>query len=151
MALSRLPGRSTALIIGLGTMVVLALLVGGCTQQSPTPPVTQITPASPATTPAAATSASSPAPTGATTVTDSGGKKMVTFTESDDGKTGEITQNTRFAVELAENPTTGFFWNATLSPGLELQSSDFRQSPGRSRHGRGRRDPHVDYYRKRAR
>jgi len=28
---------------------------------------------------------------------------------------------------LAENPTTGFMWNATLSPGLELQSSDYRQ------------------------
>jgi len=54
---------------------------------------------------------------------------MVTFTEADDGKTGNITQSTRFAVELAENPTTGFMWNATLSPGLELQSSDFRQNP----------------------
>lgn len=54
---------------------------------------------------------------------------MVTYTEADNGKTGNIAQKTRFAIELAENPTTGFMWNATLSPGLELQSSDFRQSP----------------------
>jgi predicted secreted protein/putative hemolysin len=54
------------------------------------------------------------------------GKKMVTFTEADNGKTGDITKNTRFAVMLKENPTTGFTWNATLSPGLELQSTDYR-------------------------
>ena len=53
---------------------------------------------------------------------------MVTFTEADNGKSGDIAQNTRFAVELAENPTTGFQWNATLSPGLELQSSDYRMN-----------------------
>jgi predicted secreted protein len=56
-----------------------------------------------------------------------GGKRMVTFTEADNGKTGDIAHNTRFAIVLAENPTTGFMWNATLSPGLELQSSDYRQ------------------------
>jgi predicted secreted protein/putative hemolysin len=55
------------------------------------------------------------------------GKKMFTFTQSDNGKSGDIIQNTRFAIVLAENPTTGFMWNATLSPGLELQSSDYRQ------------------------
>ena len=56
------------------------------------------------------------------------GKKMVTLTEADNGKTENVTQNTRFAVVLEENPTTGFTWNATLSPGLELQSSDYRQN-----------------------
>ena len=56
------------------------------------------------------------------------GKKMFTLTEADNGKTENITQNTRFAVVLAENPTTGFMWNATLSSGLELQSSDYLQN-----------------------
>jgi predicted secreted protein/putative hemolysin len=56
------------------------------------------------------------------------GKKMVTLTEADNGKTENVTQNTRFAVVLEENPTTGFTWNASLSPGLELQSSDYRQN-----------------------
>jgi predicted secreted protein len=53
------------------------------------------------------------------------GKKMFTFTEADNDKSGDITQNTRFAIVLPENPTTGFMWNETLSPGLELQSSDY--------------------------
>jgi inhibitor of cysteine peptidase len=53
---------------------------------------------------------------------------MFTFTEADNGKTGDITRNTRFAVVLPENPTTGFMWNATLSSGLVLQSSDYLQN-----------------------
>ncbi|MCX6689252.1 MAG: protease inhibitor I42 family protein [Methanoregula sp.] len=92
------------------------LLVSGCTQQAPIPPV--VTP----------TMNTTPAPTGMTTPMAADGKKMVTYTEADNGKTGDIAQNSRFAVQLAENPTTGFMWNATLSPGLELQSTDFRQS-----------------------
>jgi predicted secreted protein/putative hemolysin len=55
------------------------------------------------------------------------GKKMVTFTEADNGKSSDIAQGTRFAVQLAENPTTGFMWNATVSNGLVIQSSDYTQ------------------------
>jgi putative hemolysin/predicted secreted protein len=60
-----------------------------------------------------------------TTVPD--GKKMVTLTDADNGKASDIAQGTRFAVQLKENPTTGFGWNATVSPGLEIQSSDYQQ------------------------
>ncbi len=56
-----------------------------------------------------------------------GGKKMVTLAETDKGKTEDIAQGTRFAVQLKENPTTGFGWNATVSSGLEIQSSDYQQ------------------------
>lgn len=55
------------------------------------------------------------------------GKKMVTITDADNGKTEEIAQGTRFAVTLKENPTTGFRWNATVTSGLEIQSSDYQQ------------------------
>ena len=54
-------------------------------------------------------------------------KKMVTFTEADNGKTETIAQGTRFAVVLKENPTTGYTWNATVSTGLEVQSSEYQQ------------------------
>jgi predicted secreted protein/putative hemolysin len=54
------------------------------------------------------------------------GKKVVTLTEADNGKSEDIAQDTRFAVQLKENPTTGFAWNATVSPGLEIQSSDYQ-------------------------
>jgi predicted secreted protein/putative hemolysin len=62
-------------------------------------------------------------------------KKMVTFTEADNGKTGNVTQNTQFAVVLAENPSTGFMWNATLSPGLELQSDTYKDDASAGRVG----------------
>lgn len=65
------------------------------------------------------------APAPATPLPD--GKKMVTFTDTDNGKTEDIAQGTRFAVQLKENPTTGFQWNATVSSGLEIQSSDYQQ------------------------
>jgi len=101
-------------VIGLGIMLALVVMVCGCTQQSaiPTPAPTTVT------TPPSAV---------VTTPTMADGKKMFTFTEADNGMGGDITRNTRFAIVLAENPTTGFTWNETLSAGLELQSSDYRQ------------------------
>ena len=53
---------------------------------------------------------------------------MVTFTESDNGATKEIVAESRFAIQLKENPTTGYTWNATTSPGLEILSSDFKEN-----------------------
>ncbi|MFA6225260.1 MAG: protease inhibitor I42 family protein [Methanoregula sp.] len=103
-------------IIGLGIMLSLVLLFSGCTQPAATP----ATPAQ--------VSIATPAPTNMTTTVAAGGKKMVTFTEADNGTTGTIAQSTRFAIQLAENPTTGYQWNATISPGLELQSSDDRMN-----------------------
>jgi predicted secreted protein/putative hemolysin len=154
-------------IIGLGIMLILVLLVSGCTQPALTPPGTQIPTAT-------QTIIGMPNPAsvycgqvggtleikkdnsgneygmctfkngtsceewalfrnegckpGLTTMPTVEGKKMFTFTEADNGKTGDITRNTRFAVVLPENPTTGFMWNATLSSGLVLQSSDYLQN-----------------------
>ena len=101
-------------IVGFGIMLAMVVLVCGCIQQSPTP------------TPAQTTVTTQPSSV-VTTPTMAEGKKMFTFTESDNGGSGNITQNTRFAIVLAENPTTGFRWDETLSAGLELQSSDYRQ------------------------
>jgi inhibitor of cysteine peptidase len=109
-------GRILPGIIGLGIMLSLVLLVSGCTQPAATP----ATPAQ--------VSVATPAPTDMTTTLAAGVKKMVTFTKADNGTTGMIAQSTRFAIQLAENPTTGYQWNATLSPGLELQSSDYQQN-----------------------
>ena len=67
--------------------------------------------------------------TAATTTAAADGKKMVTFTEADNGKTSDIAQGTKFAVVLKENPTTGYQWNATLTKGLELVSDNYETSP----------------------
>jgi predicted secreted protein/putative hemolysin len=166
MTSSRSHGYFIPGLISLGIILVLVLLVSGCTQPAPSPSVTP-TPS------ATQTSAGMPNPAsvscglsggtteiikdtsgneygmctftngtsceewalfrgegckpGLPTTAITGGKKMFTFTENDNGRSGNITQNTRFAVVLAENPTTGFMWNATLSEGLELQSSDYLQ------------------------
>ena len=152
---------------GIGIMLVLIVLVCGCTQQAVPIPGTQTTVATPTSAGMANPASVACVQNGGTvdikkdasgneygmctfkngtsceewalfrhegcqpgiTVTPTAeGKKMVTFTEADNGKSGDIAQNTRFAVVLAENPTTGFTWNATLSPGLELQSSDYHQN-----------------------
>lgn len=64
---------------------------------------------------------------GVVAATTAEGKKMVTLTETEIGITEDIAQGTRFAVQLRENPTTGFGWNATVSSGLEIQSSEYQQ------------------------
>jgi len=165
MKASKSPGQFISGIIGLGIMLVLVLLVSGCTQAAnpqgtPTPATTQTTIGMP--NPASVSCGQAGGTVeikkdasgneygmctfrngtsceewalfrgegckpGITTMPTAEGKRMFTLTETDNGKTADITRNTRFAVVLAENPTTGFMWNATLSPGLELQSSDYHQ------------------------
>lgn len=70
-----------------------------------------------------------PGMTAAVATTAAEGKKMVTFTETDNGKTQNVAQGSHFAVQLQENPTTGYMWNATVSSGLVIKSSDFSQTP----------------------
>jgi predicted secreted protein/putative hemolysin len=174
MASSRSHGKFISGIIGLGIMLVLVLLVSGCTQQAatpagtPTPTVTQTSvgmanPASVACGQAGGTVEMKKDATGneygmctfkngttceewalyrgegckpgLTATPTAEAKKMVTFTEADNGKTGNVTQNTQFAVVLAENPSTGFAWNATLSPGLELQSDNYKDDASAGRPG----------------
>jgi predicted secreted protein len=50
---------------------------------------------------------------------------MVTFTEKDVGRRPEIAAGSRFAIQLAENPTTGYRWNASTTAGLEILSTDY--------------------------
>ncbi len=163
MKASKIHGKFKSGLIGLGILLVLVILVSGCTQQALTPPGTQTPTAS-------QTIIGMPNPASVYCGQAEGtleikkdnsgneygmctfkngtsceewalfrnegckpgltfeGKKMFTFTETDNGKTGDITRNTRFAVVLPENPTTGFMWNATLSSGLVLQSSDYLQN-----------------------
>jgi predicted secreted protein len=56
------------------------------------------------------------------------GKKLVTYTEADNGKTVNQLQGSLFAISLEENPTTGYSWNATLSPGLDLVDETFEEN-----------------------
>jgi predicted secreted protein/putative hemolysin len=166
MKVSKSHGQFISGVIGLGIMLVLVLLVSGCTQAAKPPGTT--TPAATQTiigmpNPASVSCGQAGGTVeikkytsgdeygmctfrngtsceewalfrgegckpGVTTMPTAEGKRMFTLLETDNGKTADITQNTRFAVVLTENPTTGFMWNTTLSPGLELQSSDYHQN-----------------------
>lgn len=84
----------------------MMLLACGCTQQS-------------------AGSSTSISPVTMTTQSLDQGKQMVTFNEANDGSTVNVSWTSKFAVTLEENPTTGYSWNMTLSPGLELVSNNY--------------------------
>ncbi|MDD1705273.1 MAG: protease inhibitor I42 family protein [Methanoregula sp.] len=119
MHLHTIPGRRAWIVLGLVSLITLAFLVCGCTQ--PVQPVPSgTTPA--LTTPVPSSGTTSPA---TPAVTLSEGKKMVTFTEKDAGTTPEIAAGSRFAIQLAENPTTGYRWNASTTAGLEILSTDY--------------------------
>ncbi|MDD1694938.1 MAG: protease inhibitor I42 family protein [Methanoregula sp.] len=104
-------------VLALLAIAAIFVLSSGCTQQA-TPAQGSIatlqTTAAPGT-PATATPAQE-------------GKKMVTFTEKDNGTTADIAATTRFAVQLEENPTTGYSWNASTSSGLTVLSSDYQEN-----------------------
>jgi|GEM_PF-669719 len=55
---------------------------------------------------------------------------MTTYTEKDANTTVEVPVSTQFAVSLAENPTTGYQWNATVTQGLTIVSDKYQQTAG---------------------
>ena len=56
------------------------------------------------------------------------------FNESDNGKTYSLSQYAVVQVNLPENPSTGFSWNITTTPGIEVIDHSFKSSnPGLSR------------------
>ena len=59
-----------------------------------------------------------------------------TYTAKDNGKTLSIVKNSIVKVQLEENPTTGYSWNITASPGIQVVSSSY-QSSGMGRFGAG--------------
>jgi predicted secreted protein len=47
------------------------------------------------------------------------------FDRSDDGSTVQATPGETVTITLAENPTTGFVWNATVSGDLAITGKDY--------------------------
>lgn len=126
-------------------VVAAALLVAGCTSFGDQTPAT--TPTASGTPPATGTETvpGTPAatgvetPVGATTTTE---VVTVTDTPAESGSgssTGSLTVvdeemnestvvvklNSRFALELAENPSTGYAWNVTATDGLRVVSDEY--------------------------
>ncbi len=110
-------GKQARIIIGLVSLIAFACIAVGCTQPAAPGGTTPVS-----VTPAPSTGMTSPATPAATPAE---GKKMITFTEKDNGTKQQIAAGSRFAIKLAENPTTGFLWNASTTAGLEILSTDF--------------------------
>ncbi|NLX49133.1 MAG: protease inhibitor I42 family protein [Methanospirillum sp.] len=134
--------RTVLLIVGLAAA---ALLVAGCTSngdqaQPTTVPTTGTTATTPATTAPGTTAATSAATTAGTPT----GSDIVTVTDTPaDSGTGApfgietvineemnesavvVELNSRFALELVENPSTGYTWNLTATDGLRVVSDRY--------------------------
>jgi predicted secreted protein len=50
---------------------------------------------------------------------------QTTFTEADDGQTVKVKTGDVVTVRLAENPSTGYRWQGTLTTGLQLLSNEY--------------------------
>ncbi len=51
-----------------------------------------------------------------------------TYTDKDNGKSVTLAKNSVVKIQLDENPTTGYSWNTTVSPGIQVISSSFQPS-----------------------
>ena len=104
----RKPLISAAIFLLLAGMLVLS----GCTTQ-------------PATTPA-----TTPTTTVPTTSAPVGGNDMKVYNETANGTTVKIPPGiSGIMVRLAENPTTGYSWNATVTSGLAIVRDTYEADP----------------------
>lgn len=82
-----------------------SLLFSGCTQAPATPPATTVP------------TTSVPATTQVPPVQE---EKPMVYNESANNSTVTVTAGKEFVIELRENPTTGYMWNATVTKGLMI-------------------------------
>ncbi len=104
-------------ITGILILCLACILVCGCTQ-APVQPTTPTATPTATSTPVATTAVPE------TTATPSTPAKAV-YNESADGTTITVPLNGTFAVVLAENPTTGYSWNMTVTSGLEIMNDTY--------------------------
>ena len=108
------------------TLVVAAFLVAGCTETASPSATTPVPTASPAmtpitTAPPATPVSTTPSVSAAMTATPAATGKSVTTIPVNSSSNGDILTipaSDRVLVTLAENPTTGYSWNTTVSKGL---------------------------------
>jgi inhibitor of cysteine peptidase len=103
-------------VTGILVICLAAMLVAGCTQ-APTQPATPTATPTATATPVATTAVpGTTAPTAAT---------PMVYNESADGSTITVPVDGKFVVVLAENPTTGYSWNVTVTAGLEITNDTY--------------------------
>ncbi len=100
------PNRRFTLLIGIVAILTGLIIVCGCTQQpagpgTPTPNPTQVP-----------------------------YYGLTSFDEKDNGQTVTVSPGESFVIRLKENPTTGYMWNATWTPGLDAVGEGYEPDPG---------------------
>jgi len=108
---------SKKVLLGCCLCIVLGgmILACGCTQPPAVAPATTVpTTATPAT--------AMPTPTKAVTMPQS---EIVSYNESANGSTINVTAGNEFMIDLKENPTTGYRWIATMTSGLKVLNGTY--------------------------
>ncbi len=101
---------------GILMLCLATIFVAGCTQ-APVQPTTPTATPTATTTPVATTAVPE---TTVPTVT-----MPMVYNESADGSTITMPVDGKFVVVLAENPTTGYSWNVTVTSGLEILNNTY--------------------------
>lgn len=103
--------RRTTPAVAVILILLAAMMFAGCTTQ-------------PAGTPTA-----TPTLTPATTSPPVEMKDMHVYNETANGTTAKIPLGGGLIVRLVENPSTGYSWNATVTPGLAIVSDAYEPGP----------------------
>jgi inhibitor of cysteine peptidase len=111
MKTDSLKRRKPLILAAIFLLLAGMLVLSGCTTQ----PATNTTP-----TPTAVPTTSAPV----------GGNDMKVYNETANGTIVKIPLGTGGCiVQLAENPTTGYSWNATVTSGLAIVNDTYTQDP----------------------
>jgi predicted secreted protein len=115
-----------------GTLILAAIILAGCIQNTAPSPATTAVPVSPETTPpnvpaeTASPTVATPAAAMTAVPSSNSNSVMTVFVNStSNGDILTIPANQRVLVSLNENPTTGYMWNVTVSKGLSIVSNTY--------------------------
>lgn len=119
-------------LIGLLAVLCFVLLTAGCTSTPPAATTATPTAAPASTTAAAAPTTAAPvnttaAPVNTTPAVTPTTSPMKIYNESANGTTVNMTVGSSITIQLKENPTTGYTWNATVTKGLALTDRNFTE------------------------
>jgi inhibitor of cysteine peptidase len=113
MITDSLKKRKPLILAAIFLLLAGMLVLSGCTTQ-------------PATNTTTTTTATTAVPT---TTAPVGENNMNIYNENANGSTAKIPLNGGCIVQLAENPTTGYSWNATVTSGLAIVNDTYTQDP----------------------
>jgi inhibitor of cysteine peptidase len=116
-------------VLAILILCIAFLCACGCTQPATTPATPTAT-STPAATTVATTAATTAAPNATTTAAPETtavppATEEKVYTESADGSTITVPLNGTFMVKLLENPTTGYTWDVSVTPGLTIVNDTY--------------------------